>query len=81
MDQNKLKKLHDIGYKINGCCGICAHANSFNDDWTTCKVHTYNHLKHTDEVRQLSVFIFGSCPQFELHPDVDLEKWNEFLPA
>jgi len=64
MDENKRQKLHDIGYTIAPCCGICA--NGFiksGTDWGVCtvKAHEYEHLKHTDSRRALSIHRLGCC--------------------
>jgi hypothetical protein len=69
MDANKLKKLKEIKYQIRKCCGTCKHANFPANDWSTCQFHTYQHQKHTVEMRNLSVNSYGYCPSFE---------WSEF---
>jgi hypothetical protein len=82
MDANKLKKLHVINYKI-GTCGICKQGMFGFGLYGHCKLHTYNHLKHSDNPRQLSVYKHGRCEDFEAdetnyesHVDV---TWQEFL--
>jgi len=62
MDANKLKKLHELGYRIRPCCGMCRHG-CFTDSsmWGTCDKNTYDHLKHTESKRQLSIHMFGCC--------------------
>mgnify|MGYP003613172759 CR=1 FL=1 len=77
MDANKLIKLNKINYEIKRCCGICEHANVFNDNWSTCKIHTYEHEKHSEANRQLSIFKFGYCSQFKFN--AELGTWKEFL--
>lgn len=63
MDENKLKLLKKIDYKIEGTCGICKFGRFANPaaDFGTCDRHTYEHLKHSDSLRALSVFRHGVC--------------------
>jgi hypothetical protein len=77
MDKNKLDKLKSINYSIHECCGICKHSNHFSDDWSTCKIHTYEHQKHSTSLRDMSIFKYGYCRDFELN--VDLGSWQEFI--
>lgn len=86
MDQNKLKKLKEVNYSIRKCCGICEHAllNFFDhgDVWGDCKLHKYEHLKHTDKLRKLSINQFGCCDDFEWNEyikDGGLNNWTEFI--
>jgi hypothetical protein len=62
MDENKNQELIQIGYVIQSCCGTCLHGLFSNTDWGTCQIRTYEHLKHTEATRQLSVHQFGKCP-------------------
>ena len=77
MDVNKYRKLQEIGYKIHRCCGSCINANHFNDDWSTCKIHFYSHQKHSESLRELSIFKYGTCSQYS--PIKELEMWEKFL--
>ena len=85
MDENKLKKLKAISYTIFGTCGLCKSGDfgttgNCRNLWGTCKLHTYNHKKHSESSRQLSISIFGSCNNFEIDVLMNpLEKFNEFL--
>ena len=79
MDENKLEILKRIGYKVNKTCGFCIHGTFWDSEWGTCKIHTYNHLKHTAKTRQLSITIFGSCSKHEIDPDNMLGRFDEFL--
>jgi hypothetical protein len=81
MDANKLEKLRQLPYSIRRCCGSCLHNMGFKDTfWTTCSVNDYEHLKHTETGRQLSIYMFGCCPKFSWNPDVkNLGVWIEFL--
>lgn len=82
MDANKRKVLIDIGYKIQPCCGLCKHSVFPNGNWGGCNIQTYDHLKHSDSRRQLSIHKFGTCPKFELDEikKADLGKFDEFGP-
>lgn len=67
MDENKRKKLHEIGYRMNRACGLCKHGCfKPNNDFGECELFRYDHLKHTGESRKLSINRLGSCPKFEL---------------
>jgi hypothetical protein len=79
MDQNKLAKLKSIDYAIEKCCGLCLHGN-FREKthWGTCDVHKYEHLKHSESNRELSIYYFGSCPKVRVVMD-ELGPWKEFL--
>jgi hypothetical protein len=82
MDENKLKKLKSINYKVKSCCGMCAYSKFKNRDyWGICRAHKYKHEKHTDSARQLSIYCFGSCPYFKVSQYFkdDLGVWTEFL--
>lgn len=79
MDKNKLTVLREAGYTIPNCVhGQFDGGGLFG----TCVVRTYQHLKHTGEPRQLSVFAHGGCEEkFDLRPEIDsmLGAWAEFL--
>jgi len=81
MDANKLKVLQDLSYTVQKSCGLCTHGVFPNNDWGTCNKHTYDHLKHTGEARQLSVFRYGSCEGFEFHKPLEpmLGHFKEFM--
>ena len=83
MDQNKLKVLREIDYKLNKCCGNCQHSSFRGGSlFGICKVNEYVHLKHTGEKRQLSVNYFGECEKYSIEKvfEKQLESWTEFLP-
>ena len=61
MDGNKLKKLSSINYQLRNCCGRCKYGNFPNNDFGTCSVHTYEHLKHSEKERELSIHKYGIC--------------------
>lgn len=81
MDNNKLIMLRAIGYKVNKCCGLCKHGTFPNNNWGTCKIHKYEHLKHTGEARELSINKFGVCGSFEEGENISAElgKFAEFM--
>jgi hypothetical protein len=70
MDKNKLKVLKEVGYRIHKTCMFCAHKDiPYASNWGGCKLHTYNHLKHTKESKPLSIHKSGSCDSFEMNED------------
>lgn len=80
MDANKRLELMKIGYAIQGTCGMCKHGFFPNDSFGTCAIHSYQHLKHTGDRRQLSVYAHGRCNHFELDEKAArLGLWHEFL--
>jgi hypothetical protein len=83
MDKNKLKELNAIGYKVLACCALCSNfekGNIENSLFGTCSKHNYLHLKH-EQVRNLSVSIFGNCYDFQVSRDKTdmLESFFEFM--
>lgn len=66
MDTNKLKVLKEIGYKVYRTCNNCKHAY-FNRGFifAACKKYTYEHLKHTESHRELSIVSDGICKSHE----------------
>lgn len=84
MDKNKLEKLRDVGYVVKKCCGTCIHQNfGIASNWGTCAIHQYDHAKHTQTKRQLSIYIYGCCPDHEAEPFSVLngEHYSEFNEA
>ena len=81
MDANKLKVLREIGYAIQKTCGNCLHATFPSNDWGTCGIWTYQHEKHTGDVRELSINKDGVCPHHEVDEasSVVLGAFREFL--
>ncbi len=83
MDANKMTKLKEVGYHIPETCGICAHSsfNSSGEEWGDCSKHGYDHLKHSDNPRKLSIFRGGVCNQFVSDPIAmqRLGHFKEFL--
>lgn len=66
MDENKLDKLLEIGYRIPKCCGLCAHS-SFPPTGTgfgRCFRHEFEHKKHTENPRHMSTHAAGVCDDF-----------------
>lgn len=82
MDANKRQVLIDIGYKILPVCGLCKHSTFLKENWGACNIQTYDHLKHSDAKRQLSIHRFGTCPKFEIDEikKSELVKFDEFAP-
>lgn len=82
MDRNKLRVLQSIDYAVSAC-GVCANAQiEPGRDWGTCAVKTYQHEKHSDSTRQLSIYRYGRCDDFTARADLPfvLDKFAEFLP-
>lgn len=71
MDATKRRKLIEVEYSIPGSCGTCVHVRGMEGrgDWGTCAKFTYEHEKHTDSKRNLSVYRYGGCPSFEAAGD------------
>lgn len=84
MDDNKLKLLREVGYTIPETCGLCEHGRFPSPtQWGTCSAREYEHKKHGD-LRQMSIYRGGSCPEFELRGSdsglfVELGGFLEFL--
>ena len=85
MDANKLKKLKEIGYVIPETCDTCLHAEiKPGQDFGECGLITYDHLKHTKPVHELSIYRGGNCIGkgfYELDPEAAkrLGDWAQFL--
>jgi hypothetical protein len=73
MDANKEKKFQELDYRIQRSCQLCKFA-SFRQqsNWGKCSKHTYDHLKHSDSNRHLSIYRSGVCPDFEAGVEVDI---------
>jgi len=67
MDDNKKKVLQEIKYEVHKCCGLCANfmRSHQNGMFGTCIKNGYEHLKHNESQRELSVTIYGGCPDWE----------------
>lgn len=77
MDQNKIKKLQEIGYTVEKVCGTCKYFAQYEDmHFGECDTHEYTHLKHSGGRRKLSVVQYGTCDAWE--PAVDLEYLHGF---
>jgi len=81
VDQNKVKKLRDVGYQILPTCARCKFGKFATPSkfFGECNKFTYEHLKHHKNPRQLSVNAAGTCSSFEGHPLENLGKWGEFV--
>lgn len=67
MDANKAQTLRDIGYQIFPVCGSCVYGQFAEGvKWGICGLHTYDHKKHTESRRPLSININGGCSSHEL---------------
>ena len=82
MDANKLEVLRSIVYRIDPCCWLCRHGTFVGPSmWGTCNVTQYDHLKHSDATRQLSIIRVGHCGRYEEDPTkmALLSRFGEFL--
>lgn len=81
MDANKLKVLQEIEYKISAVCSLCLHGEFPQNDFGTCSIHTYEHQKHSDQTRKLSVHKLGSCAMFTENQQAiaKLGSYEQFL--
>lgn len=82
MDQNKLKVLQEINYTIHPHCGICDSGKLSADGWGYCTVHTYEHLKHSEEMSLVSINMAGVCDSFKengLMVAVKLGAFGQFV--
>jgi len=62
MDKNKKEKLLDVEYVVRRCCLNCCYSLfKNNDDWGLCTKFSYNHLKHSESGRHLSIVKSGYC--------------------
>lgn len=64
MDANKRDVLIAIDYKVTPACGTCQYAE-LKGEWGTCGKHKYEHLKHSESERQVSINRYGSCGEYE----------------
>lgn len=79
MDANKLTVLRQIEYRITSC-GACVHGEfKPGTDWGTCKDTQYNHGKHTESERNLSITRLGSCWKFKPNRELPLKGFAEFI--
>lgn len=82
MDANKATVLREVGYTIRGSCATCVHGQFRGSPWGTCAALQYDHLKHAESTRQLSIHVLGRC-ETGYTPDpkklADLGKFQEFL--
>lgn len=84
MDANKLNILKEVGYHVPNLCCFCSHSSfpSKLDNWGTCGKITYQHKKHSDSERQLSITRFGHCEDwFEplISSISQLGAYNQFM--
>lgn len=82
MDENKLKKLREIHYKIPKICQFCKHSQweSNHGYWGVCERTNYDHKKHTISNREVSILRFGGCVLHEQGKDtLWLHGFKEFL--
>lgn len=76
MDENKAERLREIGFTLKNCCGSCTHFRRSDQVFGVCDFRTYEHKKHSDATRKLSVVAYGYCDDFEL--TMQYRGWEEF---
>lgn len=74
MDENKRLKLVELCYAIANTCSSCMHSRFSNEKtpFGDCGVQTYDHLKHSDSKRPLSIHRDGSCDKYKRSPSSEL---------
>ena len=77
MDANKEKVLDSIHYEIVPCCGLCIFAKMSPDGWGICVMHQYEHEKHSDRYREVSISQYGYCESFVRSPQ-SVEKLGKY---
>jgi len=81
-DDNKFKKLREVGYRIPQLCCYCKHGNFGPSGWGTCGVHRYDHKKHDNPEggRGISIHVTGSCRDgFEVKNANVVGAYQEFF--
>lgn len=79
MDDNKLKKLKSVEYKEQLCCYNCLHSDFNSNDFGLCCEIEYNHLKHTDKKRKLSIHKTGHCNKHKLIREVHVANFFNLI--
>ena len=82
MDANKLAKLREIEYRIPKTCGLCDFSSfAPSSEWGECINHEYDHLKHANNPRFLSIYRGGTCKHFVMSDchGGKLDKFQEFV--
>ncbi|MFA5154795.1 MAG: hypothetical protein WC554_19775 [Clostridia bacterium] len=81
MDENKLKLLKEVDYKVVECCGICIYSKfEAERDFGVCLKHSYLHKKHTEQIRNLSIYRYGKCNHFpHINLGYEAEKFFDYL--
>lgn len=79
MDQNKLRVLRSLNYRISPTCKSCRHGDfQVGSDFGHCAENTYEHGKH-QEVRFLSIHRDGICEKYQRSDGLVLDKFEEFF--
>jgi hypothetical protein len=69
MDANKKRLLEEVNYRIGACCALCRHGEfspaGAHGEWGTCQRFRYEHQKHSENPRQMSIVKYGACDGFE----------------
>ncbi len=79
MDDNKLKVLQDLPYRLRDVCSECKHGDFERGvDFGYCCDTTYDHLKHTG-IHFLSIHRTGHCPKFQREAEHHLGAFAQFI--
>jgi hypothetical protein len=82
-DDNKFKKLREVGYTVPVTCGLCVHGPKPPGDWGECGLHRYMHLRQNNPEggRGISVHVSGTCdtPELDHAKAASLGAHYEFL--
>jgi hypothetical protein len=80
MDENKKQVLKDIGYRVRQTC-LCCKYSFITGNWGTCHLYTYDHLKHNEKSRYLSVHASGYCARFVMKESFSfgIHGFQEFM--
>ena len=80
MDANKAEVLRELAYVLRRTCSNCLFGEfQGRQEWSTCSKHEYDHQKHSDTKRQLSVNRSGYCTYHKWSDQFNVGLWKEFL--
>jgi hypothetical protein len=66
MDPNKADALDEIDYRIVPCCWMCCFGHfEEGKEWGECYSHQYDHTKHTEKPRNISIHRSGKCRDYQ----------------
>jgi hypothetical protein len=89
MDRAKLQKMREVGMRVVKTCMTCAHRELASGSWSRCRLHSYEHEKHTGS-RALPAHPLFVCDSWEQNPaskelghlgDYATEPWRSGDPV